>query len=137
MHKQLTVGVIAMSPTGEVGAASTLGAHNAHRGRSGFPAVCWRRRVGLGNTEVGIGGVGSGGGVGGAVGGISGGKVDTETSVTATTITTATATATSTVDVAAVPGTGVPPPHWELVKDLPSGGGSLYIIQADAQGETF
>jgi len=44
MHARLTVGVVAMNKRGEVGAASTLGPHNVHRGRPGFPVVCWRRR---------------------------------------------------------------------------------------------
>ena len=46
MHARLTVGVVAMNKRGEVGAASTLGPHNVHRGRPGFPVVCWRRRGG-------------------------------------------------------------------------------------------
>jgi hypothetical protein len=43
MHARLTVGVVAMNKRGEVGAASTLGPRNVHRGRPGFPVVCWRR----------------------------------------------------------------------------------------------
>ena len=39
MHDALTVGVIAMNKDGEVGAASTLGPHNVHRGRPAFPFV--------------------------------------------------------------------------------------------------
>lgn len=42
MHTQLTVGVVAMDPSGRVGAASTLSELNPHRGRPGFPIVCWR-----------------------------------------------------------------------------------------------
>jgi len=41
MHPQLTVGVIAMSKTGEIGSASTVSSTNRHRGREHFPAVCW------------------------------------------------------------------------------------------------
>ena len=81
----------------------------------------------MGKSEVGSGGEG-----GGSVGERSGPKVGIETPVT----TTATATATKTAVMTAT-SDGGPPPHWELVKDLPSGGGSLYIIQADAQGATF
>ncbi|CAN0446348.1 unnamed protein product, partial [Scytosiphon promiscuus] len=43
MHKRLTVAVIAMSPTGVIGAASTLGATNVHRGRPTFPLAIWRK----------------------------------------------------------------------------------------------
>ena len=43
MHTKLTVGVIAMSPLGEIGAAGTLSLTNPHRGRPGFPVACWRR----------------------------------------------------------------------------------------------
>jgi hypothetical protein len=39
MHEKLTVAVIAMNARGEVGAASTLGPTNVHRGRPGFPYV--------------------------------------------------------------------------------------------------
>eukprot|EP00596_Hydrurales_sp_CCMP1899_P008952 CAMPEP_0119041298 /NCGR_PEP_ID=MMETSP1177-20130426/11512_1 /TAXON_ID=2985 /ORGANISM="Ochromonas sp, Strain CCMP1899" /LENGTH=370 /DNA_ID=CAMNT_0007007229 /DNA_START=242 /DNA_END=1354 /DNA_ORIENTATION=- len=42
MHKKLTVGIIAMNSKGEIGAASTLSPENEHRGRPGFPAMCWR-----------------------------------------------------------------------------------------------
>eukprot|EP01041_Mallomonas_annulata_P005864 gene5864-11840_t len=41
-HPLLTVGVIAMSPSGQVGAASTLHEGNLHRGSAGFPVACWR-----------------------------------------------------------------------------------------------
>jgi isoaspartyl peptidase/L-asparaginase-like protein (Ntn-hydrolase superfamily) len=41
MHSALTVGVVALSADGTVGAASTLGKANAHRGREGFPVVYW------------------------------------------------------------------------------------------------
>lgn len=43
MHKQLTVAVMALSPTGEIGAASTLGPTNVHRGRPVFPLAVWRQ----------------------------------------------------------------------------------------------
>ena len=43
MHKQLTVAVMALSPTGEIGAASTLGPTNVHRGRPAFPLAVWRK----------------------------------------------------------------------------------------------
>ena len=43
MHKKLTVAVMALSPTGEVGAASTLGPKNVHRGRPAFPFAIWKR----------------------------------------------------------------------------------------------
>lgn len=43
MHKRLTVAVIAMSPTGVIGAASTLGPANVHRGRPTFPLAVWRK----------------------------------------------------------------------------------------------
>lgn len=42
MHDRLTVAVMAMSPSGEVGAASTLGPRNVHRGRPAFPLAIWR-----------------------------------------------------------------------------------------------
>ncbi|CAM9106655.1 unnamed protein product [Discosporangium mesarthrocarpum] len=42
MHEKLTVAVMAMSPSGKVGAASTLGPHNEHRGRPAFPLAVWR-----------------------------------------------------------------------------------------------
>lgn len=38
-HEKLTVAVVAMSKDGRVGAASTLGPHNVHRGRPAFPFV--------------------------------------------------------------------------------------------------
>eukprot|EP00607_Mallomonas_marina_P008118 CAMPEP_0182424116 /NCGR_PEP_ID=MMETSP1167-20130531/10241_1 /TAXON_ID=2988 /ORGANISM="Mallomonas Sp, Strain CCMP3275" /LENGTH=402 /DNA_ID=CAMNT_0024603665 /DNA_START=58 /DNA_END=1266 /DNA_ORIENTATION=+ len=44
MHPMLTVAVVAVSSTGEIGAASTLNAHNRHRGSDGFPMICWRER---------------------------------------------------------------------------------------------
>ncbi|CAM9705254.1 unnamed protein product [Chrysoparadoxa australica] len=40
-HKQLTVAVMAMSPAGEVGAASTLGGGNPHRGKPAFAYALW------------------------------------------------------------------------------------------------
>lgn len=43
MHDRLTVAVMAMSPSGEVGAASTLGPKNAHRGRPAFPLAVWSK----------------------------------------------------------------------------------------------
>lgn len=43
MHKNLTVAVMAMSPTGEIGAASTLGPTNVHRGRPAFPLAVWKK----------------------------------------------------------------------------------------------
>lgn len=42
MHERLTVAVMAMSPSGEIGAASTLGPNNVHRGRPAFPLAVWR-----------------------------------------------------------------------------------------------
>jgi len=39
MHDNLTVAVIAMNKDGDVGAASTLGSQNVHRGRPAFPFV--------------------------------------------------------------------------------------------------
>ena len=45
MHKKLTVGVAALSVHGEVGASSTLGPHNPHRGRNDFPCVVWREGI--------------------------------------------------------------------------------------------
>mmetsp|Transcript_12081 Transcript_12081/g.20179 ORF Transcript_12081/g.20179 Transcript_12081/m.20179 type:complete len:165 (+) Transcript_12081:1066-1560(+) len=42
MHTTLVVGVVAMDPQGNVGAASTLDATNLHRGEPFFPVVCWR-----------------------------------------------------------------------------------------------
>ncbi|KAG5190808.1 Asparaginase, c-terminal [Tribonema minus] len=42
MHSKLTVAVLAMSPKGEVGAASSLGPSNVHRGRPVFPYALWR-----------------------------------------------------------------------------------------------
>lgn len=42
MYERLTVAVVAMSPSGEVGAASTLGPENVHRGRPVFPFAIWR-----------------------------------------------------------------------------------------------
>ncbi len=47
MHKQLTVAVMALSPTGEIGAASTLGPTNVHRGRPSFPLAVWRKGEGV------------------------------------------------------------------------------------------
>lgn len=46
MHPRLTVAVLAMSPAGVVGAASTLGEHNLHRGRPTFPYALWREEWG-------------------------------------------------------------------------------------------
>lgn len=43
MHKKLTVAVMAMTPTGDIGAASTLGPTNVHRGRPTFPLAVWRK----------------------------------------------------------------------------------------------
>lgn len=43
MHKKLTVAVMALSPTGEIGAASTLGPKNIHRGRPAFPLAVWKK----------------------------------------------------------------------------------------------
>ena len=54
MHPRLTVGVVAMNDRGEVGAASSLGPENVHRGRPGFPVVCWRGG-GRGGEEGGTG----------------------------------------------------------------------------------
>lgn len=42
MHERLTVAVMAMSPGGEIGASSTLGPKNVHRGRPAFPLAVWR-----------------------------------------------------------------------------------------------
>jgi len=42
MHARLTVAVIGLSRSGEVGAASTLDTNNPHCGEPFFPAVCWR-----------------------------------------------------------------------------------------------
>lgn len=42
MHERLTVAVMAMSPGGEIGAASTLGPKNVHRGKPAFPLAVWR-----------------------------------------------------------------------------------------------
>lgn len=42
MFQRLTVAVMAMSPSGEIGAASTLGPENVHRGRPVFPMAIWR-----------------------------------------------------------------------------------------------
>lgn len=42
MYNRLTVAVMAMSPSGEIGAASTLGPENVHRGRPVFPLAVWR-----------------------------------------------------------------------------------------------
>jgi isoaspartyl peptidase/L-asparaginase-like protein (Ntn-hydrolase superfamily) len=42
MHAKLTVAVLALSKDGAVGAASTLGPHNEHRGRPAFPFALWR-----------------------------------------------------------------------------------------------
>ena len=46
MHATLTVGVLAMDKEGTVGAASTLGMENVHRGRPAFPYVVWREGEG-------------------------------------------------------------------------------------------
>lgn len=43
MHKKLTVAVMALSPSGEIGAASTLGPNNVHRGRPAFPLAVWKK----------------------------------------------------------------------------------------------
>lgn len=43
MHKKLTVAVMAMSPAGDIGAASTLGPANVHRGRPAFPLAVWKK----------------------------------------------------------------------------------------------
>ena len=43
MHDNVTVAVMAMSRTGEVGAASTLGPTSIHRGRPTFPLAMWRK----------------------------------------------------------------------------------------------
>ena len=46
MYPQLTVGVIAMDPLGNVGAASTLCEANKHRDHPFFPVMCWRAAQG-------------------------------------------------------------------------------------------
>ncbi|TFJ87421.1 hypothetical protein NSK_001753 [Nannochloropsis salina CCMP1776] len=46
MHENLTVAVMALDKEGRVGAASTLGEHNRHRGRPGFPFVVWKEGLG-------------------------------------------------------------------------------------------
>lgn len=46
MHESLTVAVMALDKEGRVGAASTLGEHNRHRGRPGFPFVVWKEGLG-------------------------------------------------------------------------------------------
>jgi len=46
MHEALTVAVLAMDKEGRVGAASTLGEMNVHRGRPAFPYVVWREGEG-------------------------------------------------------------------------------------------
>jgi isoaspartyl peptidase/L-asparaginase-like protein (Ntn-hydrolase superfamily) len=51
MHKKLTVGIIAMNSEGEIGAASTLSPENEHRGRPGFPAMCWRTGSKISETD--------------------------------------------------------------------------------------
>lgn len=38
--------VLAVDAQGNVGAASTLGKHNVHRGRPAFPFVLWREGQG-------------------------------------------------------------------------------------------
>ncbi|CAB1114151.1 unnamed protein product [Ectocarpus sp. CCAP 1310/34] len=43
MHGRLTVAVMAMNPKGDIGAASTLGPRNLHRGRPAFPLAIWRK----------------------------------------------------------------------------------------------
>mmetsp|Transcript_279 Transcript_279/g.520 ORF Transcript_279/g.520 Transcript_279/m.520 type:complete len:370 (+) Transcript_279:83-1192(+) len=43
MHQQLTVAVIALNNHGQFGAATTVGLSNAHRGRTGFPAMVWTK----------------------------------------------------------------------------------------------
>jgi N4-(beta-N-acetylglucosaminyl)-L-asparaginase len=44
-HKELTVGVVALSVTGDIGVSSTLGPHNPHRGKETFPCAVWRQGV--------------------------------------------------------------------------------------------
>lgn len=51
MHKQLTVGLIAMNKSGKVGAASTLSQTNTHRGKPFFPVMCWRGNENQNNIE--------------------------------------------------------------------------------------
>ncbi|CAN0480546.1 unnamed protein product [Ectocarpus sp. 12 AP-2014] len=43
MHDRLTVAVMAINPKGDIGAASTLGPRNMHRGRPAFPLAIWRK----------------------------------------------------------------------------------------------
>lgn len=56
MHEKLTVAVMAMNTSGDVGAASTLGPQNPHRGRPVFPMAVWRHgetvRVSHENDEM-------------------------------------------------------------------------------------
>jgi len=52
MHKKLTVGVVALSKTGEVGASSTLGPLNEHRGLPAFPCVMWSDNAGDGGKQT-------------------------------------------------------------------------------------
>ncbi|GAB5037909.1 n-(beta-n-acetylglucosaminyl)-l-asparaginase [Nannochloropsis oceanica] len=51
MHEALTVAVLAMDKEGRVGAASTLGENNEHRGRPAFPFVVWREGEGAAWVE--------------------------------------------------------------------------------------
>lgn len=44
--------VLAVDAQGNVGAASTLGTHNEHRGRPAFPYVVWREGEGAGEPVV-------------------------------------------------------------------------------------
>jgi hypothetical protein len=52
MHKKLTVGVVALSKAGEVGASSTLGPLNEHRGLPAFPCVMWSGSAGGGGKQT-------------------------------------------------------------------------------------
>ena len=52
MHSTLVVGIVAMDRDGRVGAASTLGEENLHRGEAFFPVVCWRRQGGTEDSFV-------------------------------------------------------------------------------------
>ena len=52
MYTQLTVAVVAMDRHGNVGAASTLGPANLHRGAPSFPAVCWREGLGSDIAQI-------------------------------------------------------------------------------------
>ncbi|EKX37926.1 hypothetical protein GUITHDRAFT_77590 [Guillardia theta CCMP2712] len=42
-HKKLTVGIVAMNTNGDVGASSTLGPANIHRGKPAFPCIVWKQ----------------------------------------------------------------------------------------------